>query len=244
MTRRKTVNRTGIPRIKGIHYHAAWVSFACINCGKRSYIELGLELLSPEEALDTAEWLCEYCGFVHSRESDLPFVTWPDDARVASGIPARRFWQAFFRSATQEPESYWKQCNACGRILPMPDYSRHSKWGPLERQMECRACKAVINNITNPKRTSEQHHEASFRRRIADLLLEGEDESIDHQELFARFGGRCFKSGKELEISDRRSWTIDHILPSKYFYPLKKSNAALLSREANDKKRDSTTALC
>jgi len=41
-----------------------------------------------------------------------------------------------------------------------------------------------------------------------------------------------------LDINKRETWTIDHILPSKYLYPLKKENAALLSRDANENKRD------
>ena len=43
---------------------------------------------------------------------------------------------------------------------------------------------------------------------------------------------------KKLKIEDRKSWAIDHILPSKYLYPLKKENAALLSKEANNNKKD------
>ena len=102
---------------------------------------------------------------------------------------------------------------------------------PLERQMECRACKAVINAKLNPKRTKRQLHEASVRRRVADLLLEGENETIDPKALFKRFGGKCFKSGKKLDIAKRRMWAIDHILPSKFLYPLTTANAALLSRD-------------
>ena len=41
-----------------------------------------------------------------------------------------------------------------------------------------------------------------------------------------------------MDINKRDTWAIDHILPSKYLYPLKKENAALLSRSANENKRD------
>jgi hypothetical protein len=107
--------------------------------------------------------------------------------------------------------------------------------------MECRSCKGVINAILNPKRTHEQLWEGSIKRRVGDLLLEGENHKADDKfirDLFSRFGSRCFKTGKHLDISDRGSWAIDHILPSRYLYPLKKENAALLSREANGHKRD------
>jgi hypothetical protein len=39
-------------------------------------------------------------------------------------------------------------------------------------------------------------------------------------------------------MDERDTWAIDHILPSKYLYPLRRENAALLSRSANDNKRD------
>jgi hypothetical protein len=66
--------------------------------------------------------------------------------------------------------------------------------------------------------------------------LEGESQPIDINDLFERFGHKCFKTKKPLDIKKRRTWAIDHILPSKWLYPLTKENAALLSREANDSK--------
>jgi CRISPR/Cas system Type II protein with McrA/HNH and RuvC-like nuclease domain len=104
--------------------------------------------------------------------------------------------------------------------------------------MECRSCKGAINAVLNPKRTKEQLHESAVRRRIADLFLEEENESIDFQDLFDRFDSRCFKTKEPLDINQRETWAIDHILPSKYLYPLKRENAALLSRNANENKRD------
>ena len=103
--------------------------------------------------------------------------------------------------------------------------------------MECRSCKGAINAILNPKRTKQQLHESSVRRRIADLFLEGENETIDIQDLFERFESKCFKTKKPLDINKRKTWAIDHILPSKYLYPLKKENAALLSKSANETER-------
>jgi CRISPR/Cas system Type II protein with McrA/HNH and RuvC-like nuclease domain len=104
--------------------------------------------------------------------------------------------------------------------------------------MECRSCKGAINAILNPKRSKEQLYESSVRRRIADLFVEEENENIDFQELFRRFGSKCFKTKIQLHINDRSSWAVDHILPSKYLYPIKIENAALLCKEANSNKRD------
>lgn len=89
-----------------------------------------------------------------------------------------------------------------------------------------------------PKGQANSSMKLSVKRRIADLLLETENESIDIDELFKRFKGKCFKTKQPLVKSNRNSWAIDHILPSKWLYPLTKENAALLSKEANENKRD------
>ena len=238
MPRRNSVNETGVRRLEGVPYHGVWITYTCVSCMHINHIQIGLKLLSPKEAIETSVWKCEKCGFIHSKESDLPFTNWEDEYLDNESTTVLRFWEGFFRISTEHVESYWKQCNVCGRILPFNAFSKHSGWGPLERQMECRSCKGAINAILNPKRSKEQMHESSVRRRIADLFLDGENETIDFNDLFKRFGGKCFKTKVKLDIKNRGSWVVDHILPSKYLYPLKKENAALLSKEANNNKRD------
>jgi len=238
MARRKPKNKTRIPRIKGISPNDAWVSYCCVNCLERNFVKIGKTLISPQIAFESAEWKCDHCQFSHAKERELPFKLWQAKFLKAGSISAKGFWRAFFRSACEKPESYWKQCNTCGRILPNADFSKHVKWGPLEKQVECRACKGPLNADQNPKRTKQQLHESSVKRRIADMLIAGENQTIDDEDLFNRFGSKCFKTGEKLDISKRSSWHIDHILPSKYLYPLTKENAALLSKDANQNKKD------
>lgn len=242
MTRRSTRNETGIDRltIENGNAHDAWATFICVNCHALNYVHIGDHLLTPEDAYDTQSWECTECGFVHSKDSDLPdsWSNWKPELLEKEELTVQRFWQAFFRSSTENPEAYWKRCNVCGRILPNSAFSKHSGWGPLEKQMECRACKGAINAVLNCKRTPDQLRESSIRRRIADMFVADYNEKIDTQALFDRFGGKCFKTGKPLDINKTGSWHIDHILPSKYLYPLTTKNAALLSREANSNKRD------
>jgi len=236
--RRATVNRTGISRVGGLEPHQAWIGFACLRCGAITTIPIGMSLLDPSAAFDGQSWKCSHCGFIHSKQSDLPFNNWDVPLRKHTHLATQRFWIGFFRIYTEDREAYWKQCTSCGKVLPFGAFSGHVKWGPLERQMECRACKGAINAVLNVLRTPEQHHESSVRRRVAELLLKGKNERLDVKALFKRFGGRCFKTGKPLKIEERQSWAIDHILPSRFLYPLTVQNAALLSKEANDKKRD------
>lgn len=237
MARRRSKNATGIPRLVGVPYHDAWIYYACVRCRKGNLVQIGLSLELLRDVYETASWECEHCGFTHKKDAALPFRSWPQAARGKGSPGAIRFWQGFFRTAT-EKGAFWKQCNTCGRVLPFTSFSRHQRWGPLERQMECRACKGAINADLNPKRTAQQLHEGSALRRAADLLLKGEDQHIDIVELFRRFESRCFKTGQQLDIADRASWAVDHILPARFLYPLANWNAALLSKGANDLKRD------
>jgi len=238
MTRRKTVNQTGIKRLANIPYHDAWVVYKCVNCQYMNYVQIGKELLTPDYAIENCVWTCEHCNFVHAKESDLPFSNWEAEFLNSDSTTVLRFWEGFFRIATENPASYWKQCNVCGRILPFSAFSKHSGWGPLERQMECRSCKGAVNAVLNPKRTKQQLHESAVRRRVADLFVESQNVPIDFEDLFKRFNSKCFKTGKVLKIEDRSTWALDHILPSKYLYPLTVENAALLCSEANNNKRD------
>ncbi len=240
MARRKSTHQTGLPRISGIGaiVHHAWIAFVCLKCKSPNFIDIGEILLDPWDAYLSAHWECKTCNYVHSKDSVLPFNEWPKEYITPKSIKCQRFWQGFFRLSTENKESYWKICNACGRILPGNSFSRHKSWGPLEKQMECRSCKGAINAYLNPKRTTQQLHESSIKRRIGDMLLEGEDEAVNIKGLFRRFNNRCFKTGNPLDIRKRDTWAIDHILPSSLLYPLSVKNAALLSKEANTNKRN------
>jgi len=240
MPRRKTKHKTGLPRIQGIgtRVHYAWVAYVCINCGKLNLFCIENRLLDPKSAYNDARWKCKKCKYLHSKDSPLPFSEWPSEYTDPTSLKCQRFWQAFFRISTEKRESYWKQCNACGRVLPNDAFDRHKDWGPLEKQMECRSCKGAINAYLNPKRTKQQLYESNIKRRVGDLLMEGENQTIDVDDLFRRFNGKCFKTGVKLNKQDRSSWEIDHILPSSYLYPLTRENAALLSTQANNNKRN------
>ena len=241
MPRRQTVNRTGINRLSTVDSSNVFVTYTCVNCGKQNIVSVGDALLDPNEAYETGEWECPHCGYMHSKENDLPESwerNWNPDFLLSESDQCQAFWKAFFRASTLEPFSYWKQCKSCGRIMPYTSFARHEGWGVLEKQMECKSCKAAINATLNPKRTTEQLRESSLRRRMGDLFNPLEPEKIDREDLFKRFGGKCFLTNTPLDIHDTQSWHIDHILPSKYFYPLTKENACLLSAQANGNKRD------
>ena len=241
MTRRKSKNESGIVRIEtDYNVHDAYAAYVCVKCKELNFVHIGSELLTPQQAYETQSWKCKKCGFVHSKDSDLPkdWTNWLPELLEKEELTTQRFWQAFFRTSTEKPDAYWKLCNVCGRILPSDAFAKHVGWGALEKQMECRACKGAINAQLNDKRTPEQLRESAIRRRVADLFVEDYNERINVYDLFKRFDNKCFKTGKPLDINKSGTWNIDHILPSKYLYPLTVQNAALLSSEANSNKRD------
>ncbi len=106
MVRRKTINVTGIERLEGIPYHDAWAAYTCVNCRKINYVRIGQKLLMPKKAVENCVWECEHCHFSHSKESELPFENWEDEYNASGSVTAIRFWEGFFRTATEHPESY------------------------------------------------------------------------------------------------------------------------------------------
>lgn len=241
MARRKTKNHTGIDRLPEINSSAVWIVYSCVKCNLLNSENVGEEMLDPKDALENCTWTCKRCKFKHSQNSDLPsnWKNWDPSLRKASSPACQNFWKSFFMIATEKPECYWKQCKTCGQILPFGAFSKHTGWGVLEKQLECRACKGAINAKLNPKRTTEQLREGNLGRRIGDLIAKiDEDEKLNVKDLFKRFNSKCFKTKRLLDINKPDEWHIDHILPSKYFYPLTVQNACLLSKEANENKKD------
>lgn len=243
MARRATVNKTGFANKEGVNHKEAWVCFPCLNCGATVKANIGLSLPTLEEAMGNCVWLCPECGYEHSILSDIPdsMDNFPEEWRSSDDPHCQGFWTAFFRMQTKDVFSYWKHCSKCGRLLPVSCFDLHNDkpgstaWKPLNRQAECKACKAAINANLNSLRTHEQLFEGTINRRIGDLLS-ATDNKANPKEVFELFGGKCFKTGKKLDYNKRGTWHIDHIMPSKYLWPLTKENAALLSNEANEAK--------
>lgn len=244
MARKSFGNKSGIKSFEGADERAAWVGFYCLSCHSFNLVKIGYELLTPVDAYNNCSWVCSTCGYIHSKDMDLPesFSNWDDSHKDAESLSAQRFWRTFFLTATQSKDSYWKQCASCGRILPVEYFAHHAQVGktgflPLLRQRECKCCKAAINTKLNPNRTPEQMHEGNIRRRVGDAFCATVTRDFTDSELFENFAGQCFKCNKPLSIENRSEWAIDHIMPSALLYPLVKRNAALLCSDCNNKKR-------
>ena len=116
-------------------------------------------------------------------------------------------------------------------------------------QLECRYCKKFeVNAAHNPQRTAAQMKEDGARRRAFELLLErlyegtpqlryrsqtGGRELAD--DIWKRFGGRCFKCGTALATA--RDMALDHTRPLALLWPLDGSATSLCPTH-NSEKRD------
>ena len=127
----------------------------------------------------------------------------------------------------------YKYCIICNTIKPLHLFDLHAA-RQSGHQGECRLCKAVYNSIKNRTRLTDQHREAAQKRRMY-LDLSGSTK-INSQEVYERFGYRCFKCKKDLQGKTAKERPLDHTLPAGFLWPLTTENATLLCREHNGEK--------
>lgn len=213
MARRQTRNVTGIRGTGAIDANAVWRVFECFRPGCDQLIKVSEDWI--EDRLNTeveAIVICPKCGFKNAND-------------------------------ILERAARWKYCRVCEWLQPLENFHKHKPRGRSfrsGRQLECRVCKNTrINPDLNPKRTSDQHREASQRRRLYSLVS-GDEGRIDSKAVFDRFGNRCFNCGKPLTYAVRgaKDHDLDHTLPAKYLWPLSTGNATLLCSECNNSKHD------
>lgn len=108
-------------------------------------------------------------------------------------------------------------------------------------QPYCKESKKLYQNSKGNKlRTKTQLLEGSMGSRTRGLITElySNNKPPSICEIFKTFGGKCFSSGKQLDIKNRESYEIDHLMPASGYWPLDKKNAVLLSKEENQRKND------
>ncbi|HXG65065.1 MAG TPA: hypothetical protein VNO70_08145 [Blastocatellia bacterium] len=110
----------------------------------------------------------------------------------------------------------WKYCRICENLQPLDYFHQHKRMSS-GRQSECKFCKNLkINPILNPLRTTDQHREASEKRRLYGILAS--EQKIDVMKVWKTFKGTCFKCGKVLKVKNGDA-ALDHTLPIKFLWP-------------------------
>jgi 5-methylcytosine-specific restriction endonuclease McrA len=213
MPRRETRNTTGIRGTGAVDANAVWRVFECFSPGCDQLMKISEDLIAEQRVngvLVAVE--CPKCGFQNAEN-------------------------------VIERAARWKYCRVCEWLQPLDNFHKHKPRGRAFRsghQLECRICKNTrINLDLNPKRTSDQHREASQRRRLYSLIS-AEAGKIDSHAVFERFGGCCFNCNKPLtyKVRDVKDYDLDHTLPAKHLWPLSTGNATLLCSECNNAKHD------
>jgi len=232
MTRRKPYtrvvkkNRIRAEYAKGMG-DVVFKGFQCLSSECQEFI-----FVRQDEIGDDFEIVCPGCGSVIRSGDETQFFEYEltdlrDDSIIEQGT-----FTILHDDYIEEAQEY-KYCVLCSTIKPLSSFDRHSgrKSG---RQSECRLCKAVYNSIKNQTRLTDQHREAAQKRRMY-LDLSG-GRKIDSQEVYNRFGHRCFKCKKDLRGVGAKERPLDHTLPAVFLWPLTTENATLLCQEHNGEK--------
>ena len=201
--------------------------FQCLNSECREFI-----FVRKGEIGNDFEIICPSCGTVIRSGEETQFFEYELVYTKDNSVIEDGKFTILHDDYVGEAQEY-KYCVLCNTIKPLYlfDLHRGRKSG---RQGECRLCKVVYNAIKNQTRLPDQHREAAQKRRMY-LDLSGHAK-INSQQIYKRFGYRCFKCKKDLRKVDAKEGPLDHTLPVVFLWPLTTENATLLCREHNGEK--------
>lgn len=208
--------------------------FECLNPECSHFITIQVEKIPAD-----FEYSCEKCGFIHKSGEvlnlyDYNLVNTAEDRVIESG----EFSILHDLYLSESPK--YKYCIICGALKPFSAFDQH-RARTTGRQGECKLCKYVYNSIKNQTRLTEQHREASQKRR---LYVQFDSKSkLDINTIYQRFDSRCFKCGLDLSQDlvsgpDAKLGNLDHTLPVYYLWPLTTNNATLLCKFHNGQKAE------
>ena len=205
----------------------------CLNSQCREFI-----FIRKDEIGNDFEFTCPICETVIRSGEETLFFDYELhellDGRPNFTIEEGRF-TILHDDYIEEAQDY-KYCIICNTIKPLYMFDKH-KVRNSGRQGECRLCKKVYNAIKNKTRLTDQHREASQKRRM--YLDLSASKKINSEAVYRRFGYRCFKCQKDLrKVADAKERPLDHTLPAVFLWPLTTENATLLCREHNGQKSD------
>ena len=204
--------------------------FQCLNSECLEFI-----FIRKDEIGADFEIACPSCGIVMLSGDETQFYAYKLEDQRDNSIIEEGTFTILHDDYIEEAQEY-KYCIICNTIKPLDLFDRH-RTRKSGSQGECRLCKAVYNSIKNKTRLTDQHREASQKRRMY-LNLSGSTK-IKSEEIYKRFNYRCFKCKKDLRrVDDAKERPLDHTLPAVFLWPLTTENATLLCREHNSEKSD------
>ena len=201
--------------------------FQCLNSECQEFIFIRKDEIGDDFALTCPSCEVTILSGEETQFYEYKLVDYTDDSVTEEGTFA-----ILHDDYIVEAQEY-KYCIICNTMKPLDLFDRH-RARKSGRQGECRLCKAVYNSIKNKTRLTDQHREASQKRRM--YLALSASRKINSEEIYKRFGYRCFKCEKDLRRVDAKERPLDHTLPEFFLWPLTTENATLLCREHNSEK--------
>lgn len=231
MARRKPYSKVDkTNRIRANHVRGmgdtVFVGFQCLNPECTAFITV-----KEDDIDDNFSIICPECGCEHYSGGETRFYDYEvvvNDEVTESGVFA-----IYHDDYIAEAERY-KYCIVCNTLKPLSMFDKHAS-RKSGRQGECRLCKKAYNEIKNGTRTSDQHREASQKRRL--LLDVAGSPKINSKKIRERYECKCFNCGKDLSVvNSETERPLDHTLPVYYLWPLSTENATLLCHDCNGEK--------
>ena len=206
--------------------------FQCLNHDCQRFIMVREDEIDPD-----FEIVCPACDFVHQAGGETEFFHYRLVHLKENTVIEDGSFVCLHDDYIREAKRF-KYCLLCYALKPLDLFSVHSA-RQSGRQGECRLCKTIYNGIKNQSRITDQHREASQRRRLYNRLA-GEAVKIDSKAIFEKFGGKCFNCGRDLHftLTGQKDFNLDHTLPAKLLWPLDTDNATLLCLDCNNEKHD------
>jgi hypothetical protein len=227
-TRVEKTNEIRADHVRGMG-DVVFKGFQCLNNQCTEFI-----FVRKDELAEEFEIVCPTCGFIIASGEETKFYDYELlDLRNKSVIESGPF--AILHDDYIDEALEYKYCIVCNCMKPLAFFDRHAS-RKSKRQGECRLCKHLYNSIKNQTRLTDQHREASQKRRMY-LDFSGSGK-INSSEILNRFDYKCFKCGKDLTNAPRSDRALDHTLPALYLWPLTTENATLLCRDHNGEKAE------
>ena len=185
-----------------------------------------------DEIGEDFEIKCPKCGYTLKSGEETKFYDYKLKNTKTNKLIEKGSFTILHDDYVKEAQEY-KYCIICNTLKFLDFFDKHSS-RKSGRQGECRLCKAVYNSIKNQTRITDQHREASQKRRMY-LNLSG-GKKINSKKIYERFNHKCFKCGEDLQDKSAKEKPLDHTLPIYYLWPLTEDNATLLCKRHNAEK--------
>ena len=133
---------------------------------------------------------CPACDFVHQAGGETEFFHYRLVHLKENTVIEDGSFVCLHDDYIHEAKCF-KYCLLCYALKPLDLFSVHSA-RQSGRQGECRLCKTIYNGIKNQSRITDQHREASQRRRLYNRLA-GKAVKIDSKAIFEKVRRQVFQ---------------------------------------------------